>query len=291
VPSQKGQRPKFIFKARGFTLALGGATRIMGIINVTPDSFSRDGLLNKGVKAVLERAKRMVEEGADILDIGGESTRPGAKPVSAREECRRVIPVIKLLQSHVRVPLSIDTRKPIVARSALEAGASIVNDIAGLQPDRSLLKAVKDFEAGIVLMHMKGAPQTMQRRPRYRDVVAEIIAGLRKSVGICLECSIKSDRIILDPGIGFGKTLEHNLTILRDLESFKILKKPLLLGTSRKSFIGKILDNDVDQRLMGTAASVCAAVAHGAHIVRVHDVAPMREAIKISDAIFYGIQI
>jgi len=175
-----------------------------------------------------------------------------------------------------------------VARAALDAGAAIINDICGATPERSLLKAVKEYDAGIVLMHMKATPQTMQQRPRYRDVTAEIAASLKKSIEICLECGIKSDRIIIDPGIGFGKNLEHNLTIIRDLEQFTKLKKPLLIGTSRKSFIGKILDNDVNDRLMGTAASICAAIGHRAHIVRCHEVKAMREVALMSDAIFYG---
>jgi len=260
----------------------------MGIINLTPDSFSRDGLLKQKKNTVMRRALQMVRDGADILDVGGESTRPGARRVSAKSERERVIPIIETLCKQVKVPVSVDTYKPEVAQAALDAGASIVNNIMGSRPERALLKMVKDYKAAIVLMHIKGTPRTMQQRVVYRDVTAEITAQLRKSIEICLECGIKSDRIIIDPGIGFGKSVEHNLEILRRLEKFRSLDQPILIGTSRKSFIGNVLGRDVSQRLMGSAASVCYAITKGAHIVRVHDVEEMADVARLSDAMITG---
>jgi len=262
----------------------------MGIINITPDSFSQDGCLssrssNKTIAATTRLAKKLVHEGADILDLGGESTRPGAAKISITEEIGRVIPSLKKLATEVNIPISIDTYKPIVARHALDAGACIVNNIMGSEPDRHLLKMIRDYNAAIVLMHIKGTPRTMQASIHYQQLIPEIIETLLKSVENCLEIGIKSDKIIIDPGIGFGKTVENNLEIINRLGEFTALRQPLLIGTSRKSFIGKILKEDTPDRLIGTITSVCASIIRGAHIVRVHNVKAIKEAVDLTDAI------
>jgi len=257
----------------------------MGIINVTCDSFSKDGLLKSSRTKILNHAQRMISDGADILDVGGESTRPGAQQISLKEEIRRVIPIVEILAKKCSAPISVDTYKPEVARAALDAGAVIINNIMGTKVEKSLLGMIRDYKAALVLMHIKGTPATMQKNVRYGNIITEIKANLQKSVEKCLACGIKSDRIILDPGIGFGKTLAHNLTILNTLSSFASLKKPLLIGTSRKSFIGKTLNREVGDRLMGSAASVTASIFRGAHIVRVHDVSAMNDVALMSDAI------
>jgi dihydropteroate synthase len=260
----------------------------MGIVNTTPDSFSRDGCLSerrKGTEAAVQLARKHIREGADLIDIGGESTRPGAARVSIKEEMARVLPAITLLAKKTKVPISIDTYKPAIAKAALDAGACMVNNIMGINPDVRLLKMVKNYDAAIVLMHIRGTPETMQKNIRYKHLIPEIITSLRKSIEKCLEIGIKSDKIIIDPGIGFGKTVEHNLEILNRLGDFRTLKRPLLVGTSRKSFIGKVLKNQVHQRLMGTAATVCASIVKGAHIVRVHDVKAIKETVLMTDAI------
>ena len=263
----------------------------MGILNVTPDSFSCDGVMrNNKIDAAknVAYAKRLIDDGADCMDIGGESTRPGALPVSAEEEIRRVIPTIRLLAKKTRIPISVDTYKENVAREALDNGAGIINNILGVNISSSFLKMVKNYKAAIVLMHIRGTPQTMQKRVHYRNLINEIIKELRKSVEKCLEIGIKSDKIIIDPGIGFGKTVEHNLEILRRLREFQVLNQPVLVGTSRKSFIGSILERGAIGRLMGTAATVAISILNGAHIVRVHDVKEIKDVIKISDAILLG---
>ncbi len=268
---------------------LGEATRIMGIINVTPDSFSQDGCLQgkrDGTTPALRKALTFIRQGADIIDIGGESSRPGAVRVSVKEEVARVVPVIKALAQKATIPISVDTYKPTVARHALDAGASIVNNIMGISSDRALLKMIHRYGAAVVLMHIRGVPHTMQKNIIYNNLIIEIKDSLRKSVEICLEIGIKSDRIILDPGIGFGKTAEHNLELINRLDEFQSLQCPLLLGTSRKSFIGKVLKKDVPkQRIWGTAATVCASILKGAHILRVHDVKEMADVARMTDAI------
>lgn len=261
----------------------------MGVVNVTPDSFSGDGCLrgkSDFVAHAVGHARRLIGEGADIIDIGGESSRPGAARISVAEELSRVIPPLSKLARTCRVPVSVDTYKTTVARHALDAGASIVNTIKGTSAERSFLKMVQRYDAAIVLMHMRGTPRTMQKNIRYQNFIQDIIVALKTAVENCLESGIKSDRIILDPGIGFGKALEHNLEILNKLREFQRLKKPVLIGASRKSFIGKILDQEAPHlRLMGTVASVCAGVHNGAHVVRVHDVKAVREAVLVIDAI------
>lgn len=287
-PSNIPKRKRFTVTASSYRLPLGQHTRIMGIVNITPDSFSQDGCLGtfpRTRNTALSLARKQIKEGADIIDIGGESTRPGARRIPAKEEIARVIPTITSLTKKIKIPISIDTYKPLVAKAALDAGASMVNNIMGTKPDLNLLKMVKNYNAAIILMHIRGIPRTMQKNIHYCDLTAEMIGSLQKSIEKCLEIGIKSDRIIIDPGIGFGKTVEHNLEILNRLGDFKRLRRPLLVGTSRKSFIGKVLNKDVRHRLIGTAASVCASILNGAHIVRVHDVKAIKETVTMTDAI------
>lgn len=272
-------------------LRLGqGKTRIMGIINLTPDSFSGDGLYPpagynpNSAAQILDFAERMVRDGADIIDVGGESSRPGARPVAVKEELKRTLPVVKLLARRLRAPLSIDTYKPAVAKVALDNGAAIVNDITGLN-DPEMIKLVAGYKAAAVIMHMKGKPSTMQKDPGYDSVIDEIIGCLDKASSRAISSGIASDKIIIDPGIGFGKTLEHNLEILKKLDDFKILGLPMLVGVSRKSFIGRILDAKAGERVFGGIAASVLAARNGAHILRAHDVKALKEALKVSDAI------
>jgi dihydropteroate synthase len=284
------QRSLLDLDARGRVLTLGRETRIMGILNCTPDSFSADGLLRsaKGkinTAACLRYAGKLVDQGADIIDIGGESSRPGALSVPLEEEIRRVVPVAGILARKLKVPISVDTSKLDVARRCLDAGVSIINNIRAGRAAAGFLRMVRDYGASIVIMHMRGSPATMQSMARYRDVVNEVIAELKISVEKCLEIGIKKGRIIVDPGIGFAKTAEQNLELINHLDRLNVLRLPILLGTSRKSFIGKVLRHDAAGRLMGTAATVTAGVLRGAHIVRVHDVKEIKETLKITDAI------
>lgn len=268
-------------------------TLLMGVLNVTPDSFSDGGQFLETERAVA-RAEQLLDCGADIIDIGGESTRPNAAPVSADEELRRVIPVVEKFgalfnpKSEIENPkclVSVDTTKAIVAERALAAGARIVNDISALRFDSRMAEVVRERGAGLVLMHMRGTPQTMQANPRYDDVVREVKEFLRERVDAAVASGIARERIAIDPGIGFGKTLEHNLQLLARLDEFRELGLPLLVGVSRKSFIGKVLRKETDERIWGTAAAVAWSVAQGANIVRVHDVAEMRQVAQMIDAI------
>lgn len=265
-------------------LPLGERTLVMGIVNVTPDSFSGDGVTD--VDAAIARAWKFVEDGADIVDIGGESTRPGSQPVPVGEELRRVIPVIeRLTAQNFPLPISIDTYKPEVAKRALEAGACIVNDIFGLRQP-GMLDLVSELKPTVVIMHMQGTPQTMQLNPTYTDCVREIAEFLKHQSEKAMTVGLPKERIIVDPGIGFGKTVEHNLEILRRLREIKALGFPVLIGTSRKSFIGKVLGIDIpSERVWGTAATVAIAIANGADIVRVHDVREMAQVVRMTDAI------
>jgi len=260
---------------------------IMGILNVTPDSFS-DGNRYRDPALALERALEMVAEGADIIDIGGESTRPGAEPVSAEEELQRVIPVIAALAGRTACPISVDTWKSPVARAAMDAGAAIINDISGLAFDPQMGAVAALSGAGVVLMHTRGTPQSMQHDTAYADLIGEITHSLRQSLALADEAGIEQERIALDPGIGFAKTAAHNLEILRRLREFTSIGLPLLTGTSRKSFIGKVLNRESDQRIYGTAATVALAVHNGAHILRVHDVREMRDVADMAHAITTG---
>lgn len=276
------------------TWTIGGRTLdlsrpcIMGILNVTADSFSDGGRYLDATRAV-ERALEMEAEGADIIDVGGESTRPAAPPVSAEDELRRVIPVIERLAGRLAVPISVDTYKAAVARAAVNAGAEIVNDISGLQFDPTMAATVAATEAGLVVMHTRGTPETMQKDISYIDLVAEVIGALRASLDAAVAAGIPAERVVVDPGIGFGKGLEANLEILRRLPEFASLGRPILLGTSRKAFIGTILGREVGERLFGTAATVALGVAAGASIFRVHDVRAMRDAADMAHAVVRGV--
>jgi dihydropteroate synthase len=261
---------------------------IMGILNVTPDSFS-DGNLFFDPQRAIDRALELTEAGADIIDIGGESTRPGAPPVTAEDEMKRVVPVISGLAGKIRCALSVDTWKSSVARAAIEAGAEIINDISGFAFDRHMAAVASQSGAGVVLMHTRGTPQEMQSDTAYADLIGEIMQALRHSVDLAEEAGINRQNITVDPGIGFGKEAGHNLEILRRLREFSGLGLPILVGTSRKSFIERILNNrDIDQRLHGTAATVALAVANGAAILRVHDVCEMRDVADMAHAITSG---
>ncbi len=256
---------------------------VMGVVNVTPDSFSDGGAFLDPARAI-EHAAELVRDGADMLDVGGESTRPGAAAVDADEEQRRVLPVLDGLVG-VGVPVSIDTSKAAVADAALDAGASWVNDVTALRGDPDLAALCAERRCEVVLMHMLGEPRTMQDDPRYVDVVDDVRAFLAERIEAATAAGIAEERIWVDPGIGFGKTLEHNLELLRRLSELKDLGRPIVVGTSRKSFIGKITGRDVDARLGGTIASNVLAVASGAEMVRVHDVGAMRQALAITDAV------
>ncbi|MGB9858573.1 MAG: dihydropteroate synthase [Moorellaceae bacterium] len=272
------------FSYNGYDFVFGQRTYIMGILNVTPDSFS-DGGLYFEVERAVRRAWEMVAAGADIIDIGGESTRPGADPLPLEEELRRVIPVVDRLVREVRVPLSVDTYKAEVARQALEHGATMINDISGLRADPEMVRVVARFGCPVVVMHIKGTPKNMQDNPTYEDVIAEVKEYLRQGVDLAAAAGLEREKVIVDPGIGFGKTLEHNLKILQCLDEFKTLGQPLLVGTSRKSFIGKLLGLPVNERLWGTAATVALSIVKGADIVRVHDVREMKQVAEVTDAV------
>lgn len=276
-----------------YTLPLGERTLIMGIINVTPDSFSGDSL-GDDVEAAVAQGRRMKEEGADILDVGGQSTRPGSDPVPVEEELRRVIPVIRRLAAAdgAPVPISIDTNRAEVAQAAIEAGARIINDITGLRDDPAIAEVAARAGAGLVLMHIQGTPRTMQENPHYDDLLGEVIQYLREGINTALRAGVKKEHIWVDPGIGFGKTLHHNLELLRRLGELRSLGCPILVGTSRKSFIGRLLAQRKGgempphkERVIGTGATVAVSIARGADIVRVHDVAHTLEVAVLADAI------
>ena len=272
-----------------FLSALGQRTLIMGILNVTPDSFS-DGGRFLNLKDAVAHAKQMAADGADVIDVGGESTRPGSEPVPLDEELRRVIPTIKTIRQELDVPISIDTYKAEVAERALEAGANLVNDISALRFDEKMKKVVAKYKVPVVLMHMLGTPKTMQQNPTYEDVVKVIIAFLLERIEAATAAEIARENIIVDPGIGFGKRGVHNLEILKRLAEFRVLGCPILIGTSRKAFIGQILKTDINERLEGTLASVVISVMNGADIVRVHDVKAVKRAVEIADAIKYSLK-
>ncbi len=257
---------------------------IMGVLNITPDSFS-DGGLYFGVDQALRQAERLIENGADILDIGGESTRPFSQPVPLEEELRRVIPVIEALRKHFDIPISVDTYKAKVAEKALFAGANIINDISALRFDPEMAKVVARSKAPVILMHMKGTPQTMQLDPSYTDVIAEIKDFFRERIAVAEAAGIPREKIILDPGIGFGKRFEDNLRILREIKAFFDLGFPILIGPSRKSFLGQILDKEARERDVGTMAVVAFCAYQGVHMVRVHNVAMAQDTLKVIQAL------
>jgi len=278
------QRDNFQLRAGKYKLNLGKRSYIMGILNITPDSFSHDGLSNLSLNEIIHYALKLIEDGADIIDIGGESSRPGAIRVSLKEELSRVIPVVKHLAKKINIPISVDTNKPEVARAALDNGASIINDISGLK-DVNMAKIAGRYKAAVVIMHMLGNPRTMQIKPKYDSLMDEITEYLRSGIERALSSGINENSIIIDPGIGFGKTLAHNLGILRKLKELKSFGKPILIGTSRKSFIGKILNASPENRLFGTISSAVHASINGADILRVHDVLAIKEALMVSDNI------
>ncbi len=257
---------------------------IMGVLNVTPDSFS-DGNSYSTVEKAVDRAFAMQEEGADIIDIGGESTRPNAAPVDQSEELRRIMPVLERLAGKLAIPISIDTFKSVVAQEALAGGAEIINDISGLTFDERMPSVVASANAGIVLMHTRGRPDHMQKDTAYGSLLSEITAYLKESMALAESAGIKPERIVVDPGIGFGKSVQGNLEILRRLSEFTVLGRPILVGTSRKSFIGDVLGRPVAERIFGTAATVALAVANGASILRVHDVREMRDVADMAMAL------
>jgi len=276
-----------IWRCGGRRIEWGRRTLIMGILNITPDSFS-DGGRYFSTTAALAGARLLIDEGADILDVGGESTRPGSEPVSAVEEMERVLPVIAALRQNFDCPLSVDTWKADVAEAALAAGADIINDISGLSFDPRMAGVIARSGAGVVIMHIRGTPRDMQKDPHYEDVTGEVGEWLARQVELALAAGVRREQIVIDPGLGFGKRLEDNFTLLRELGRLGELKLPILAGPSRKSFIGRVLDLPPDDRVEGTAAAVTAAILNGARIVRVHDVRAIRRAALIADAIRSG---
>lgn len=271
-----------IYKFGSLEYDLSIRTNIMGILNVTPNSFFDGGKYSNTSKAV-DHALRMIDEGADFIDVGGESTRPGSEPVSVEDEINRVIPVIEQLSKVTNIPISIDTTKSVVAEKALQSGAVIVNDISSYHFDNRMPEVVAKYNASVVLMHTKDKPKTMQQNPEYIDLIGDIKNYLSEAIKISITKSVK--QIFIDPGIGFGKNLEHNVEIFKRLREFQELGYPILIGPSRKSFIGTLLDLPSDERLEGTAAAVAVSIMNGANIIRVHDVKEMKRVSKIVDAL------
>lgn len=269
---------------RGGVLSLAERVHVMGILNVTPDSFS-DGGRYVDADAACAHAMAMIEQGADLLDIGAESSKPGAVAIDEEEERRRLLPIVRELCRRTTIPLSIDTTKAAIAEEALDAGAALINDISALRFDPRMASVVARSGAGVILMHMQGTPVTMQRTASYTYVVEDVRAFLAARLEVAQQAGIPRDRILLDPGIGFGKNCEHNVTLLNHLDAFQTLGRPIVVGVSRKAFLGKILGRTIDERLMGTAGAVAIAIMKGARVVRVHDVAPIRDVVKIVEAI------
>jgi dihydropteroate synthase len=278
------QRREYQLRCRNYTMNPGRKIYLMGILNITPDSFSDGGQFYARDDAIRQGIK-MAREGADIIDVGGESTRPGSRGISSKKQIERVVPVIKALRKKVKIPISIDTRNAKVAEEAMKAGASIINDVSALGNDKKIAKIAAKYRSGLILMHSKGRPKSMQKKPYYQDVIREIVESLQKSILIALKAKVNANQIIVDPGIGFAKTKEHNLKIINKLAEFKVLGYPILIGTSRKSFIGKVLNRPVGKRLAGTIATVVYSILEGATIIRAHDVAEIKQAIKVAEAI------
>ncbi len=281
----KGQA--FLLSWWNYTLELERRTHIMGVLNVTPDSFSDGGTYFQRDKAI-EHGLSMAKDGADIIDVGGESTRPYSEKISAEEELDRVIPVIQALSKDLEIPISIDTCKAEVARQALKAGASMINDISALRFDPDMIPVAAEAGVPVILMHMQGKPRDMQTNPTYKNLIPEILDFLKSAMDKGMAGGIRKDMIIVDPGIGFGKTFDHNLQIIRELGAFNVLERPILLGASNKAFIGHILQKEPHERDTGTMAAVAAGVLNGAHIVRVHNVKKTMETVKMIDAIKRG---
>jgi dihydropteroate synthase len=269
------------FFARDIRFSLDAKVLIMGVLNVTPDSFSDGGRFLDPAKA-LDHVQRMAQEGADIIDIGGESTRPGAGPVAEEEEINRLKPILQVLGRRSSIPLSVDTRKAAVAQLALDYGATIVNDVSALRDDPQMVRVVAEARAGVVLMHRQGDSRTMQQAPFYKDVIGEIKQFFADRLSVACEHGINPHNILLDPGIGFGKNVSHNLMIINRLDKFLSLGRPIMIGISRKSFVGEILQKPVADRYMGTGAAVAVAVLRGAQVVRVHDVSLMKDVAKMA---------
>ncbi len=284
APAESFSRDELEIRARDRVIRFDAGPLVVGILNVTPDSFF-DGGKYFDREAAVAHAVAMARSGADLLDIGAESSRPGSLPITEAEELRRLIPVVQAVCDAVSIPVSVDTTKASVARRALEAGARIVNDISGLRFDRDMAAVVAESGAGLVLMHMRGTPRTMQCNPVYADVVQDVKGFFAERLEAAVQAGISTEQIILDPGIGFGKLLDHNLTLLARLRELTAFGRPVMVGVSRKSFIGQVLDRPVEGRLFGTAAAVAVAVAHGAALVRVHDVAEMKDVVRIVRAI------
>lgn len=277
------QRDSFVLDLGRHRLNLGLRAHIAGVVNITPDSFSGDGLCRVALADIADFIEKMIRDGADIIEVGGESSRPGAKPVTIKEELSRVIPVIKKIAKRIKVPLAVDTCKPEVAHAALDNGAVIINDITGLRNPK-MSKLAARYKAGVVIMHMKGNPRTMQKNPEYISLIDEVAGYLSKAIESAAGAGIDREKIIIDPGIGFGKALEHNLEILKRLGELKALGRPIMVGTSRKSFIGKILNAGPKERIFGTVASCVLAIKNGAKLVRVHDVKEVKQALRILDS-------
>jgi len=272
------------FRARQHEFEFPRPALVMGILNVTPDSFS-DGGQFFDTQAAISRGEELARQGAEIIDIGGESTRPGATPVTAKEELRRVIPVLEALRARVKVPISVDTMKPEVARASLEAGASMINDVGANRSSPEMWELAAKHGAGYVCMHMQGTPATMQANPVYEDVVREVAEFFFERLKQLNGCGLGREQTILDPGIGFGKTLEHNLDLLRGLAGFAELERPLLVGVSRKSFLSRVSRSGADSRLAASLACACLAVERGAQIIRAHDVAETLQALRMTEAL------
>lgn len=277
-------RKKYTVKLNNRELQLGDKTLIMGILNVTPDSFS-DGGKYADAKYAVKHGLEMIEQGADIIDIGGESTRPGSTPVAEEEELGRVIPVIEGIRKESDIPISIDTYKAKVAMESIFAGADMINDISGCRFDPEMASVATNANIPVTIMHIKGTPRNMQENPTYDDIIKEIKQYLAESIDFLKKAGVHEGQILIDPGIGFGKSTEDNLTIMNRLDEFASLGHPILVGVSRKSVIGNILELPIEERIFGTAAAVTANIMKGSHVVRVHDVAEMRQVVKMADAI------
>ncbi len=270
--------------ARKHQFDFPGRTLVMGIVNVTPDSFS-DGGQCFNYNSAIDHAKKLAKEGADILDIGGESTRPGADAISAEEEIRRVIPIIKELAKNTELIISADTQKPIVAKEAINAGASIINDIAASSNNSEMWNIISETKAGYICMHMKGTPQTMQQKPHYKDVCNEVINFFKDRIKLLLENGVSAEQIVIDPGIGFGKSLDHNIELMSELNKFTVFERPVLIGASRKSFIEKLLGTPIKDRLPASLACANWATIQGSSIIRAHDVAETVPAVRMTEAL------
>ena len=278
------RKVNYTFRCGRYKLYPGKKVYIMGILNVTPDSFS-DGNAFYNSEAAINHGRALVAAGADIIDVGGESTRPGARRISADQQIDRVIPVIKILKKKINKPISIDTRSSKVAKAAVKAGASIINDVSGLRSDPKIAQVAAKYKAGLILMHSKGTPRSMQKNPKYKSLMSEIIDSLNRSISLAIKYKVEKEQIVIDPGIGFSKTTEQNLKIMHSLAELKVLGYPILIGTSRKAVIGNVLNLPVEKRLAGTIATVVYSIVEGVNFIRAHDVREISQAVKMTQAI------